>query len=79
MLLIFSCKENKGKTEVSDGGNPSTKIGPSKHVQKKSINNCSDDNKVSTLGIGLIIVPDKFTIYNDSLLTDKLANPLLDG
>ena len=72
--LVFSCKENKGKTEISNVQNPATKIGTSKRVQKKGINDCGADNKVSTLGIGLIIVPDKFAIYNDSLLTDRLAD-----
>jgi hypothetical protein len=31
---------------------------------------CGFDNPVSTLGIGLVIVPTSFVIYNDSLLTD---------
>ncbi|MFY7734407.1 MAG: hypothetical protein ACOVSR_13050 [Bacteroidia bacterium] len=37
-------------------------------------NNCSYDNQVSRLGIGLIIAPSKFKIYNDSLLKDKIAS-----
>ena len=36
--------------------------------------NCSYDNQVSTLGIGLVIVPSKFEIYNDSLLSNKLLS-----
>jgi hypothetical protein len=38
------------------------------------IKNCSYDNQVSSLGIGLIIAPQKFEIYNDSLLSNKIAS-----
>lgn len=36
--------------------------------------NCGYDNQVASLGIGLIIVPSTFEIYNDSLLSDKIAS-----
>lgn len=31
------------------------------------------DNDVSSLGIGLVMAPDKFVLFNDSLLTDTFA------
>lgn len=37
-------------------------------------NNCQYDNEVSTLGIGIVIAPTQFDIFNDSLLTNKFAS-----
>lgn len=34
-------------------------------------NTCTYDNEVSTLGIGLVIAPRKFEVFNDSLLTER--------
>jgi hypothetical protein len=36
-------------------------------------NNCLFDNEVSTLGIGLVLAPAEFTLFNDSALTEIYA------
>lgn len=41
---------------------------------------CTYDNEVSTLGIGLVIAPNKFEVFNDSLLTERwLTGDLSSG
>jgi|GEM_PF-1615253 hypothetical protein len=46
----------------------------SKNVDSsKVINNCHYDNEVSSLGIGLILPPDVFDIFDDSLLKKKFT------
>ena len=35
------------------------------------VRTCTYDNEVASLGIGLVIVPTKFEVFNDSLLTER--------
>ena len=70
-FILLSCGQ---KSKIEDSSTVSIDT-PKK--SKKSIiveQRCSFDNSVSDLGIGVIIVPESFEIYNDSLLTDKFAS-----
>ncbi|QHL87901.1 hypothetical protein GU926_10850 [Nibribacter ruber] len=44
---------------------------PSKEVVQAATQECSYDNESSSLGIGLVLAPDTFELFNDSLLTDR--------
>jgi hypothetical protein len=66
-FAFFSCK-------------PKTKPVPAKEKPKTAVSakpaaltNCAYDNDVSSLGIGLVMAPEKFVLFNDSLLTDTFA------
>lgn len=72
-LLLFACVEKpKDQVQVNE-----KKPGPESRTEIASPviqNNCSYANETSTLGIGLIVAPAQFTIFNDLLLTDKFAD-----
>jgi hypothetical protein len=78
MTICLSCGiDNKTalKNEKDTSGRlakDSSKIKTEKSIVVNTI--CSSDNEVLTLGIGIVIAPSEFNIYNDSLLTDKLAS-----
>lgn len=78
LIIICSCgqKRNINESKIDTIDNPSVDTFPTQTVNKQigQDNNCSFDNQVSSLGIGLIIAPSQFEVYNDSLLTDKNAN-----
>src|SRR5687768_15406610 len=46
---------------------------PEKIIAGSVVQNCSYENGVSDLGVGVIIAPSIFEIFNDSLLTEKLS------
>lgn len=64
-LAFFSCKPKAGpaepKADIATDPKPTV------------LNARMYDNDVSSLGIGLVMAPDKFVLFNDSLLTDTFA------
>jgi len=66
---LFSCrgKVNQNKTTVV---NRSART----RQKKKTASSCMSTDNVSTLGLGLIVPPDRFAVFNDSLLTNKMAD-----
>ncbi|MEA5406066.1 hypothetical protein VB776_24215 [Arcicella sp. DC2W] len=78
MTIFFSCghRNNNSESKIDTIDNPSVDTFSTQPINKQIYldNNCSYDNQVSSLGIGLIIAPSKFEIYNDSLLSDKIAS-----
>ena len=76
--VLCSCgqKGNNTESKVDSISNTTIETITTKPINKQADqgNNCSYDNQVSSLGIGLIIAPSKFEIYSDSLLKDKIAN-----
>lgn len=74
VLLLFSCMQ-KAKDEVPPVEKTSTEQQSRAEVASPGIqNNCSYANETSTLGIGLILAPAQFTLFDDSLLTHKFAD-----
>jgi hypothetical protein len=77
LTIFFSCgrKTNNSERKIYTIDNSAVATFPTQPYNKQIAqeNNCSYENQVSSLGIGLIIVPSKFEIYNDSLLKDKIA------
>lgn len=70
-LGLLSCGYKKNKIENSDTGlKKDVKINTQITTQMTA-EGYSYDNDVSTLGIGLVIVPDTFKVYDDSLLITK--------
>lgn len=68
LILLLSCGQGgKKPNETKD----STSITSIDTVSRAAV--CGYDNQVSSLGIGLVIAPDIFTLFNDSLLTDQFA------
>lgn len=78
LTIIFSCGQKSNNTESKidtiEIASVDTSSTRENDKQINQDNNCSYDNQVSSLGIGLIIAPSKFEIYNDSLLNDKIAS-----
>lgn len=78
LIIFFSCgkKSNNSESRIDTIDNPSLDTFSKEPINKliEQDNNCGYDNQVSSLGIGLIIAPPKFEIYNDSLLNEKFAS-----
>lgn len=79
LAILLSCSQadNKTASESVIDTLPSLTKDSSGYLSEKSSplkRKCSYDNEVASLGLGLVIAPSKFDIYNDSLLTDKLAS-----
>ena len=78
LTIFFSCgqKSNNTESKIEIIDNASVDNFSSQPINKQidQDHNCSYDNQVSSLGIGLIISPSRFEIYNDSLLNDKIAS-----
>src|SRR5687768_4616370 len=73
LTFLLACEQKSNKTKVADITTLSSNIDTLNKKQKsltKTINPCAYDNEVSTLGIGLVIAPSEFEIFNDSLLSD---------
>ena len=72
-LILNSCSRQGNQSKAEH--DPS-KMHASTAKRKTAIKGiaASYDNPVSTLGKGLIIAPDKFVIYNDSLLNSKFES-----
>ncbi|MGX7688179.1 hypothetical protein ACWA1C_13530 [Flectobacillus roseus] len=77
--LLLSC--GQGKSNRSDSLDTTVKQTvntPTATTEVSTLtvqeNNLQYSNDVSTLGIGLIIPPSQFDVFNDSLLTDKLTS-----
>ena len=72
-LALLSCNNSGSKPAIKTDSSKTA----STRVQKKSnakSTSPSYDNDVSTLGIGVVIVPDKFVIYDDNLLDNKFKS-----
>ncbi len=78
LTLLFSCGQKDSSGNVPAESTTISKIKNASYVENEGqINHnihCRFDNQMSGLGEGLVIVPSKFEIYNDSLLTIKHAN-----
>jgi hypothetical protein len=78
LTIFFSCgqRSNNIESKIDTIDNSSVDTFSTQPINKQidQDNNCSFDNQVSSLGIGLIIAPPKFEIYNDSLLSEKIAS-----
>lgn len=77
LIIFFSCgqKSKNSESRIDTIENPYLVTFSKEPINKRieQDNNCGYDNQVSSLGIGLIIAPPKFEIYNDSLLNEKFA------
>jgi hypothetical protein len=81
LLIIFlsfliSCgqKVNLGNSVKYSFSIPTSEVLERNKKQPNNENECSYDNEVSTLGLGLVIVPSSFEIYNDSTLSNRYSN-----
>jgi len=78
LTIFFSCdqKNNGFESQIATKDNDAvdTLSAPVINQQIDQDQNCSYDNQVASLGFGLIIAPQKFEVYNDSLLSDKTAS-----
>jgi hypothetical protein len=76
LSCLISCGQqgNKGKGIKNSLSTPSFEVLNKNRVPLNSENECSYDNQVSTLGMGLVIVPSNFEIYNDSALSNRYSN-----
>ncbi|MDB5272952.1 MAG: hypothetical protein JWO58_1319 [Chitinophagaceae bacterium] len=83
--LLFSCEENnnsiqeiaiQGDSSKTDDVSPQT---PTEMQRIKTISDsfedyCAFDEKTSSLGIGLVIAPEKLVLYEDSSLLNEFMN-----
>ena len=78
LTIFFSCGQKSNHTEnkidTVDNTSVDTFSTPAINKQIDQDNTCSYGNQVSSLGIGLVIAPSKFEMYDDSLLNDKSAS-----
>jgi hypothetical protein len=78
LTIFFSCgqKNNSSESKIETKDNSAVDTFSTQPINQQidQDQNCSYDNQVASLGIGLIIAPPKFEIYNDSLLNDKIAS-----
>ena len=72
LLLLFSCVQKTGsEIRVEEAASQQETI---RDIPPTGIENkCSYENETSTLGMGLVLAPSGFALYNDSLLTDEFA------
>jgi len=78
-IFIFTILYSCGQPENSNKSNLTKRDDATVDTFGKQTNNlqnkpCNYDNEVASLGIGLIIAPSTFEIFNDSLLTEKIAS-----
>jgi hypothetical protein len=71
-LSLFSCGANNAKLAPIKKEIVPVTIDSNASVEKEHYDGrCNLDNEMSSLGIGLIIVPLKFVLYDDSLLKSE--------
>jgi hypothetical protein len=71
-ILLFSCADDNKNTQQTVLKKDSIIIThDSSRLIKASPGKCTIDNEVASLGIGLVIAPKTFALYNDSLLASK--------
>jgi hypothetical protein len=72
-VLLISCAEenNNGQPTVLKKDSITIIPDSSRLLVKASANKCTIDNEVASLGIGLVIAPKSFTLYDDSSLAGK--------
>jgi hypothetical protein len=67
LFFLLACEQPPARKKVTI-----TTLQPEKPVASIiPVATCTYDNAVSTLGIGLVIVPTKFEVFNDSLLKER--------
>lgn len=74
IVLLYSCAGNNNNEQPTVLKQDSIGIAvnhDSSRLVKASANKCTIDNEVASLGIGLVIAPKTFTLYDDSLLAGK--------
>ncbi|HEY8896785.1 MAG TPA: hypothetical protein VIM79_18300 [Niastella sp.] len=70
-VLLFACN-SKNKSEQSVAlKKDSIVIRHDSNKPVKANPHCTIENEVASLGIGLVIAPNSFALYDDSTLTDK--------
>lgn len=74
VLMIFSCTSNNNKGKPIPTKNDSATVNAEDSHVSKTTGKCENENQVASLGIGVVIPPPQFAMYDDSLLTD---NPVL--
>lgn len=72
-FALLSCNHSGNKSSVKSDSSKRYISPTQKESKVKSISPFYD-NDVSTLGIGVVIAPDKFVVYNDSLLNNKFSS-----
>lgn len=79
--IYFTLLSCNGLTNKSTIKSDSSKrhISPTQKESKLKGTSPSYDNDVSTLGIGVVIAPDKFVVYKDSLLNNKFRSINMSG
>ncbi len=77
-FILLSCQHKRNKVERKSLVTKTVAIKNSQSTQNTQSFGCSYDNDVSRLGIGLVLVPSKFEIYNDSLLESRLERYDMD-
>lgn len=73
LLFLFSCVQQTTSERSDEEEVLPPQSGPA-ITSENMENKCSYANESSTLGMGLILAPEKFTLYNDSGLTDGFAD-----
>lgn len=72
VLLFFSCTGNNKKEKIKTKSENASVTKDSNITDTKRANRkCDIENAVSSLGIGVVIAPEKLAIYDDSSLTGK--------
>jgi hypothetical protein len=81
IVLLFSCAGNNNNEQptVLKQDSIINTHDSSRHLVKASPNKCTIDNEVASLGIGLVIAPKAFTLYDDSLLAGKPLSIDMNG
>jgi hypothetical protein len=74
LLLTVSCNRQTPKEKVADPAVREDTAASNTSAQVTQSLNCTYDNPVASLGIGLVIVPEKFTLFSDSLLNDQFVS-----
>jgi hypothetical protein len=72
ILMLFSCTPKSKKEKALPTKDSAIADNNSSHLFKNSTK-CETENQVAELGIGVVIAPNEFALYDDSLLTGKPA------
>lgn len=76
LAFLFACEQKSHKTKETDtitfSSNTNT-LNKKQEYITRTVYPCEYDNEVSILGLGLIIAPSEFEMFNDSLLSDTYA------
>jgi hypothetical protein len=70
-VLLFACNSNNKNEQTVALKKDSIVINHDSNKLVKANPHCTIENEVSSLGIGLVIAPSSFAMYDDSALTGK--------